>query len=49
MALDKAVNRQRGLELAIGLAANGRIDPTDVVPTATQYAAFLDGDAPAPA
>lgn len=36
-------NRLRALEMATGLAANGRLDAEQVVETATDFAAFLDG------
>lgn len=45
----ESTNRQRALELSIGLAANGRIDAAQVVPTAKEYAAFLDGNDQPPA
>ncbi len=35
-------NRLRAIEMATGLAANGRIEPADVVQFAGDFAAFLD-------
>lgn len=37
-------NRLRAIEMATGLAANGRIESVDVVKFAGDFAAFLDGD-----
>lgn len=36
-------NRLRALEMATGLAANGRLDASHVVEMATSFAAFLEG------
>ncbi len=37
-------NRIRAIEMATGLAANGRIEPKDVVKFAGDFAAFLDAE-----
>lgn len=35
-------NRLRAIEMAVGLAANGRVEPDDVVKYAGDFAQFLD-------